>query len=136
MRIYIVCLLISLLWLIEFLSYSDIIYLKNGKQVKGRIVEQIPEQLIETGDESILAYQMGEKGKVIPREKQVNKLTKVGAFVNRSIATSLAIYGPIIGIFPLISYPFPFQGCGQLLVCVKLYVKAGTTIPTFASLLF
>ena len=111
---YMVCLLISLLCLIELLSYADIIYLKNGKQVKERIIEQIPEQLIETNDESILTYQMGEKEKVIPKEKQANKLTKVGAFVNRSIATTLAIYGPIIGISPLISYPFPFQGCGQL----------------------
>ena len=68
---YAVCLLISLLCLIELLSYADIIYLeldstadnsiiylKNGKQVKGRIVKQIPEQLIETSDESILAYQI------------------------------------------------------------------------------
>ena len=83
-----VCLLISLLCLIELLSYADIIYLKNGKQVKERIIEQIPEQLIETNDESILTYQMGEKEKVLPKEKQANKLTKVGAFVNRSIATT------------------------------------------------
>ena len=41
---YMVCLLISLLCLIELLSYADIIYLKNGKQVKERIIEQIPEQ--------------------------------------------------------------------------------------------
>ena len=69
---------------------------------------------IETSDESILVSQMGEKGKVIPREKQINKLTDSGTFVNKSIVTTQAIYGPIIGISPLIGYRFPFQGCGQL----------------------
>ena len=67
---------------------------------------------IETDDENILVYQMGEKGKLTSREKQVVALTKVGAFVNRSIATGLAIYGPIIGLST--SPPIVFQGCGQL----------------------
>ena len=52
---------------------------------------------IETGDESVLVSQMSEKGKLTPREKQVAAPTKVGAFANRSIATALAVYGPIIG---------------------------------------
>ena len=67
---------------------------------------------IETGDESVLVSQMSEKGKLIPREKQVAAPTKVGAFANRSIATALAIYGPIIGFSA--SPPIVFQGYGQL----------------------
>ena len=37
----------------------------------------------------------------------------------------MAIYGPIIGISPLISYPFPFQGCGQLYNGLRLSSIAG-----------
>ena len=67
---------------------------------------------IETGDESVLVSQMSEKGKLTPREKQVAAPTKVGAFANRSIATALAVYGPIIGFSA--STPIVFQGYGQL----------------------
>ena len=67
---------------------------------------------IETGDENVLVSQMSEKGKLTPREKQVAAPTKVGAFANRSIATALAIYGPIIGLSA--SPPIVFQGYGQL----------------------
>ena len=125
---HVVFLLICLFSLVELFSYADIIYveldtledndivyLKNGKQIKGRIVKRSPQQVkIEVNNNL---------QKNIPNDQiiyQANEVEKVGVHFSRKKVSifwkilRLVYSGPVLNIICARALVFALGAMGQL----------------------
>lgn len=93
--------------------YEDVVYLKNGSEIHGTIIEQVPNKSLKimTRDESVFAYKLEEIEKITKEEIEIkgrldyNKVKKQG-YINITELNAGIGSGGITGIETINGYQF------------------------------